>query len=195
MGFATGGRAMSDAIDCDYCGIWVDQPWHDCPLKNSPCGKVQAELAALRADFEARRMYVELLTMERDAAVQSNEALRARVAEYERALLWIAAGKSTLPRDYATTAEFALQRASASAGPVQTNIPNGAVSVVKPQGTEETGTDRPAAPVLRCDHCGHEQPSGGFSELGCPKEYFDGISDVKCMGWMRPLQRQGTGDT
>lgn len=35
-------------------------------------------------------------------------------------------------------------RASASAGPVQTNIPKGAVSVVKPQGTEETGTDRPA---------------------------------------------------
>ena len=166
----------------------------------------EAELAALRAERDDLRAENELL-QEQVMATQRDDdgidALRARIAELE------AAGRAVMgcndqvcacapnrceAQCRADEMLRAALRASASAGPVQTNIPKGAVSVVKPQGTEETGTDRPAAPVLRCDHCGHEQPSGGFAELGCPKEYFDGISDVKCLGWMRPVQRQGTGE-
>jgi hypothetical protein len=41
----------------------------------------------------------------------------------------------------------------------ESNPPEGAVSVVNPQGTEETGTDRPAAPIYhtpqRMGWCGY----------------------------------------
>lgn len=45
-------------------------------------------------------------------AADTIAALRARVAALEAALRWIANGTSKNPRDYATTAEFALTRLS-----------------------------------------------------------------------------------
>lgn len=92
-----------------------------------------------------------------------------------------------------------LERARASAAsvhtPVSTNAPKGAVSVMNPQGTEETGTDRPAAPVLvlaRCDYCGVERELLDCGDIRCTNTSFNGFFDEECGGLMEPVPRQGT---
>jgi hypothetical protein len=95
------------------------------------------------------------------------EGARRRV---EEALLQRQGGLPPLPSD-----------TSRGAGPseAQNELPKGAVSVVKPQGTEETGDDRPAAPISRC-YCAETIRNGvGRVDgkcLACGGAYFEHYS-------------------
>lgn len=167
--------------------------------------ELEAELTALRGAVEAyeadavayRARVAELEAPSFVTCCRKAEGYQARIAELERLLNTAA---DLLNTDRAMGLEYIKRSAdewtSPSAPTAHTNTPKGAVSVLNPQGTEETGTDRPAAPVLvrgRCDHCGAARMIPAGTEQPCGIEYFEGREDVPCKGLMQPVQRQGTG--
>lgn len=104
---------------------------------------------------EARQAYAEALTaleteyqaaLKREADLRELEQLRAERAAREEAEAKAAAEKAAAEQaEAAKRARIEAEEASVLAA--VTNSPEGAVSVVNPQGTEETGIDRPAAPI------------------------------------------------
>lgn len=71
-----------------------------------------------------------------------------------------------------------LSLSPAAVAPGQTEFTKGAVSVLKPQGTEETGNDRPAAPIYRGDQC----PS---CQTGVARRSGTSLRCANC-GWSGP---------
>lgn len=123
-----------------------------------------------------------LRSMERDLRQQLQESA-SRVAELER-VLKEARIVVRHAGDGPTTNALVARIDAALSGAQPTEYPKGAASVVKPQGTEETGNDRPAAPISDYDRCGGSgwiEPHWPVGPNGTPLDSYKCPGCIACV--------------